>query len=102
MNLVFLTADVKHNRMFEVILRHRANAIGPEELVLVEHVGQHLLKLLLVEDRQQTSSFISREAVVGRSHVGNDLGMALAKQREHLRQLRITSDNIRLEYCSGA
>ena len=41
LNLVLVTADVKHKRMFEVIARHRAYAVGSEKLVFVEHVGEH-------------------------------------------------------------
>ena len=72
--------------------------MGPEKLVLVEHVGEHALQLLLVEDRQQTPSFIADETLVGRGHMGHDLGMAFPEQGDHLHQLRIATGRIPLEH----
>ena len=49
LDLVLLAAKVEHKGMLEVIFRQRANAVGTEELVLVEHVGQNALQFLLVD-----------------------------------------------------
>jgi hypothetical protein len=51
LDLVLLTTDMKHKRMFQVIARQRANAVRTEKLGLVKHVGEHALELFLVEDR---------------------------------------------------
>ena len=80
-----------------MIARQRANAVGPEKLVFVEHVGEHALELLLVEDRQETPSFIADETLVGRGYVGHDIGMAFAEQGDHLHQLRVTRHGIAIE-----
>ena len=88
--------------MVQVIARERADAVRPEELVLVEQVAEHPLQLLLVEDRQQPPSLVADEALVGRGHVGHQLRMALPEQRDHLHQLRMARDRIRLEHRGRA
>ena len=47
---VFLVADVEHVGMLGVVARERPDAVGAEELVLVEHLRQHAAELRLVQD----------------------------------------------------
>ena len=44
--------------MIEVVPRQRANPVRPQELILIEQVGQHPLQLLLGEERQQPPPFV--------------------------------------------
>ena len=59
-NLVFLTSKMEGERMIEVILRKRPNAVWAQELLFVEHVSQNALQLFLVADRSHPAICDSR------------------------------------------
>jgi hypothetical protein len=48
--------------------------------MLVEQIREHALQLLLVEDRQQTPSFIANETLVGRATWDTTSGWRLRKR----------------------
>src|ERR1700751_2280290 len=55
LNFKFLPPEIEYKGMLQVEAGQRANAIGPQELVFVEHVSQNPLNLLLVADRQESA-----------------------------------------------
>ena len=50
---ILLAAYPEHVRMVDVVARERTDAIGTQELFLVEHRRKHPAQLALVEDRAQ-------------------------------------------------
>ena len=55
--------------MVQVIARQRADAVRPEELVLVEQVAEYALELPPVEDREQPAPGVADEPASRRSHL---------------------------------
>ena len=55
-NAVFLAAGVNDIGMVGVVARQRADAVGAQELVLVEHLRQHAAELGFVQDRSQPAA----------------------------------------------
>ena len=51
-----LAADVEDVRVVELVARQRADAVGAEELVLVQHPGQDAAQLRLVDDGEQPAA----------------------------------------------
>ena len=52
---VFHVTDAQRVRMVLVILRHCADSVGRQKLVLIQHVSQHAAKLVAIEDRYQAA-----------------------------------------------
>ena len=63
-HLVHLPVDVEDERVVEVVAGQRPQAVGAEELVLVEHPRQHPAQLALVEDGQHPAAVHPRLAEV--------------------------------------
>ena len=52
---ILLASDVNHERVLGVIARERADAVGAQELVLIEHPRQHAAKLVFIERGAQST-----------------------------------------------
>ena len=60
---VFLAPDMDDVGMVGMVARQRADAVGAEEFVLVEHLRQHAAELGFVEDRGQPAARDDRACI---------------------------------------
>jgi hypothetical protein len=92
----------KTNGLSEVVAREGADAVGAEELLLVEDVGQDALELHLGERGEEAASGMTDEPVHGRGHVGDHGRVPLLEERDHLHQLRVADGHVLLEHRARA
>src|SRR5271157_6551781 len=87
--------------MLKVIFRQRAYAVGAEELVLIEHVGQNALQFLFVTDRRQPAPCVPDETLIGYCDLFHHLRMPLTEQLNQFDNSGMVRNCTRLEYGRG-
>ena len=102
LDAVLLARHVEDERVLAVVAREGADAVGREELVLVEQVAEDALELRPGEGREEPAPGVADEPLDGRSHVGEHLGVALPEERDQLHQLRVARHRLLLEHRARA
>src|SRR3954454_3397849 len=100
MDPIFSSAGGRDVRMVRMAARKRADAIRAQELVLVEHDGEHPAKLALVHDGEEAASAGARLAWI--VEVRGELGPRIHEPLELLQHLGVLAEEVRLERRRGA
>src|SRR3954452_25603207 len=100
MDPIFSSGGGRDVRMVRVAARERADAIRAEELVLVEHDGEHPAKLALVHDGEEAAPADARLARIVEAR--GELGPRIDEPLELLQHLGVLAEEIRLEGGGGA